>query len=122
MKRKVLVCGLIMGLLASSVSVSAATPRSASDCKAKISLTDSKGVFSVFESTTPMNPITPKKIDGNYKCVDINGRYNTQRVSRSVSKGQISETKYAPNHFKTYMGNMAYYLDGSYAGSVEKYY
>lgn len=28
----------------------------------------------------------------------------------------------APNHFKTYMGKMAYYLNGIYAGSVEKRY
>ncbi|WP_461811167.1 hypothetical protein [Faecalimonas sp.] len=122
MKLKVLVCGLVVGMLVSSISASAATPKSASDCKATISLTAAKGIFSVIETTTPMNPITPKKIDGNYKCVDINGHYKTQRVSKSVAKGQISEIKYAPNHFKTYMGNMGYYLNGSFVGSVEKKY
>ena len=122
MKRKMLAGGLVMGLVISSLSVSAATPKSAEDCKASISLTGSKGVFQVYEDTYPTNPSTPKKIDGNYKCVDINGRYDTQRVSKSISSGQIAETKYAPDHFESYMGNMAYYLNGSYAGSVEKYY
>lgn len=122
MKRKMLVCGLVMSMAMSSLLVSAAAPRSASDCKASISLTASKGVFQVYENTTPMNPITPKKIDGTYQCIDINGYYNTQVVRKSISSGQLVETRYAPDHFKTYMGKMAYYLNGIYAGSVEKRY
>lgn len=117
-----LVCGLVMSMAMSSLLVSAAAPRSASDCKASISLTASKGVFQVYENTTPMNPITPKKIDGTYQCIDINGYYNTQVVRKSISSGQLVETRYAPDHFKTYMGKMAYYLNGIYAGSVEKRY
>lgn len=122
MRRRKLICGISVGLLISTLPVNAAAPRGISDCRASITLTDSTGVFRVFENNEPINPITSKKIDGNYKCVDINGRYDTQRVSKSISRGQILETKYAPNHFRTYMGNMAYYLDGSYSGSVEKYY
>lgn len=96
--------------------------RVASDCKASISLELHKGIFTIMEITNPMNPVTHKKLDGNYKCVDIDGRYNTQNVSGSISYGQLFVRKTAPDHFQSYMGNMAYYLNGSYAGSVEKYY
>lgn len=122
MRKKTFAISLVICMLCSSLSVYAATPKYVTDCRASITLERWKGVFLVFEDGTPINPITPKKIDGNYKCVDIDGYYNTQRVSGQCKQGQLAIDKYAPDHYISYMGNMAYYLNGNYEGSVTKYY
>ena len=112
--RKVLViCGLLISVTASTFNVSAATARAAKDCT---------GTFKVTENNTPSNPVTAKKINGSYTSIDILGNKNTQQVTGSLAKGQLSITKYAPSHYSSYMGTMVYYLDGAKGGSVTKYY
>lgn len=78
--------------------------------------------FKVTENNTPSNPVTAKKINGSYTSIDILGNKNTQQVTGSLAKGQLSITKYAPSHYSSYMGTMVYYLDGAKGGSVTKYY
>lgn len=121
--RKVLViCGLLISVTASTFNVSAATARAAKDCTGTITLAKTSGTFKVTENNTPSNPVTAKKINGSYTSIDILGNKNTQQVTGSLAKGQLSITKHAPSHYSSYMGTMVYYLDGAKGGSVTKYY
>ena len=121
--RKVLViCGLLISVTASTFNVSAATARAAKDCTGTITLAKTSGTFKVTENNTPSNPVTAKKINGSYTSIDILGNKNTQQVTGSLAKGQLSITKYAPSHYSSYMGTMVYYLGGAKGGSVTKYY
>ncbi len=121
-KKRLLICGLIMGLVIASISVSAANPRAAADCKATIYMYQTNAIFEVFETTSPMNPVTPKQIVGTYKSENILGQYNIKDVTGSINYGQLSITKTAPDNYQSVYGEMEYRLNGRYAGWIEKYY
>lgn len=123
-KKKMIACGMMAGLMLTGVVVSAAEPemKAASDCVPTLNLYRTYGVYQVFETTSPMNPNTPKRITGEYKSRDINGNTDTQHVAESLNVGQISVRKDAPNHYQSYTGWMEYFLNGRYAGKLEKKY
>lgn len=122
-RRKIFLSGILAASLFASLSVNAAgTTRSASDCIASITLNQTSGVFKIFEDVSPMIPNTPKRIEGTYTTIDINGDTYTQDVYGSLATGQLVVTKYAPTHCQSKSARMAYYLNGSYAGSLSKTY
>lgn len=118
-KKKFLAMGMLIGLMLTPSVVNASGP---SDCKPSITLTQYKGTFQVFEGGSTMNPITPKRIDGVYVIVDINGNKKEKDVAGSIQTGQLTITKNADANYQSKSGRMAYYLNGSYYGSIEKTY
>lgn len=118
-KKKFLAMGMLVGLMLSSSVAYAYGP---SDCTPSITLTQYKGTFQIFEGGNPVNPITPKRIDGVYVMVDINGNTKQKDVAGSITKGQLTVTKNADANYQSKSGKMAYYLNGSYYGSIEKTY
>lgn len=122
-KKKILLSGILATSLFASLSVSAAgTTRGVSDCKPSITLNQTSGVFKIFEDVSPMIPNTPKRLEGTYTTIDINGNSYTQDVYGSLRSGQLVVTKYAPAHYQSKSARMAYYLNGTYCGSLSKTY
>lgn len=111
--------GMLVGLMLSSSVANAYGP---SDCNPSITLTQYKGTFQIFEGGNPVNPITPKRIEGVYVIVDINGYTKQKNVAGSITSGQLTVTKNADANYQSKSGKMAYYLNGSYYGSIEKTY
>lgn len=120
-KKRFLATGMLTALILSSMNVNA-SGYGISDCTPSITLEKTKGIFQIFEGGEPLNPITPKRIDGLYVIVDINGYTRQKDVSGSITRGQLRVVKNADTHYQSQSGKMAYYLNGSYSGSIEKTY
>lgn len=118
-KKMILVSAVLSTLLLSGTIVNA---NGAKDCKGSISMAATSATFKVFEGGTPMNPITPKKIDGIYYYHDVNNCKASTKIAYSVKKGQLSYTKYAAKHYKSTSAKMAYYANGVICGTVYKTY
>lgn len=118
-KKKFLVMGMLIGLMLTPSVVNAS---GVADCKASITLSQYQGVFQIFEGGSPVRPITPKRLDGVYVTVDINGLTKEKNVAGSLESGQLKVTAIADVHYQSKSGKMAYYLNGSYYDSISATY